>query len=104
MEAAQTRIPKLASWAMLAALPYFEGRLLILAPNIRQLKQFFSVLVCCTGSIVYLSGRHVRKIALELKVLCSEALLYAQQLNSYKHNCEYTQVPDIFMSDLATTM
>ena len=39
---------------MLEVLPYFEGRLLILAPNLRQGKDFFCVLVCCTGSTVYL--------------------------------------------------
>ena len=43
------------------ALPYFEGRLLIFAPNIRQGKCFFGVLVCCMTSAVYLAGQHVKK-------------------------------------------
>ena len=46
---------------VLEALPYFEGRLLILVPNIRQNKHYFCVLVCCTGSGVYLAGRHLKK-------------------------------------------
>ena len=43
---------------MLEALPYFESRSLILAPNTRQGKRFFSVLVCCMSSAVYLAGRY----------------------------------------------
>ena len=49
------------SMAMLEAFPYFEGSSLILAPNLRQGKRFFCVLVCCTGSTMYLSGRHLKK-------------------------------------------
>ena len=75
------------SLAMLEALPYFEGRLLILVPNIRQGKCFFSVMLCCMGSAVYLAGRHVKKSRkLDLKILCSEAhLLHLKQINSYKY-------------------
>ena len=49
------------SLAMPEALPYFERRSLILAPNIKQGKRFCSVLVCCTGSVVYLAGRQEKK-------------------------------------------
>ena len=58
------KLPKRAfanSLAMLEAIPYFEDSSLILAPNLRQGKCFFCVLVCCTGSAVYLAGRHVKK-------------------------------------------
>ena len=33
-----------------------EGRLLVLAPNIRQGKRFVNVLACCMGSAVYLAA------------------------------------------------
>ena len=46
---------------MLEALLYLEGRLLIFVANIKQGNRFFSVLVCCAGSAVYLAGRHVKK-------------------------------------------
>ena len=49
------------SLAMVEALPYFESRSLILAPNIRQGKRFCSGVVCCMGSAVYLAGRHLKK-------------------------------------------
>ena len=58
-EAAQMWIPKFTGNAW--GLAVFEGRLLILAPNIRQGKCFFSVLGCSTGSTVYLAGRHIKK-------------------------------------------
>ena len=63
------------SLAMLEALPYFKGRSLILAPNIRQGKRFFCVLMCCAGIAQCIAGRHVKKskIGLELKILRSEA-------------------------------
>ena len=66
----------------LEAMPYFASRSLILAPNIRQEKRFFSVLVCCTGSAVYLAGRHVQKIELELKILRSE-MISRELLNAH---------------------
>ena len=50
------------SLEILEVLPYFKGRLLILASKIRQEKCSFCILVCCTGSAVYLGGRHVKKI------------------------------------------
>ena len=46
---------------MLEVVPYFEGSSLTLAPNLRQGERFFCVLVCCTGSAVYLAGRHLKK-------------------------------------------
>ena len=49
------------SLAKLEAIPYFEGSSLILAPNLRQGKRFFCVLVCSKGSIVYLAGRHLKR-------------------------------------------
>ena len=49
------------SLVMLEALLYFESRSLILVPNIRHVKHFFSVLVCYTRSAVYLAGRHKSK-------------------------------------------
>ena len=70
LEAAQMHIPKLTG--DVEASPYFEGRSLTLAPNIRQGKHFFCVPVCCMGNAVYLAGRHLKKIGLELKILCSE--------------------------------
>ena len=48
-------------------------RLLILAPNKKQGKCYFYVLVCCTGSTVYLACKENSKVRLELKILCSEA-------------------------------
>ena len=58
------KLPKRASvnsLEMFEAIPYFEDSSLILAPNLRQGKRFFCVLVCCTGSTVYLAGQHVTK-------------------------------------------
>ena len=40
----------------------FAGRSFILAPNIQQEKHhYFCALVCCTGSVVYLAGWHLKK-------------------------------------------
>ena len=80
---------------MLEALLYFLSRSLILAPNIRQGKHCFSVLVCCTGSSVFSRAalKEISKIGLESKVIRSEAhFLRLKQLNITK---SINKAPDI---------
>ena len=82
------------SMAMLEALLYFKGSSFIFAPNLRLGKHFFCVLVCCTGSAVYLAGRHLKKIGLELKILHSKVhFLRLKQVNIIK---SIHKAPDIF--------
>ena len=65
------------SLVMLKAFPNFEGSSLILAPNLRQGKRFFCVLVCCTGSAVYLAGRHLKKLELDWRFYAPKCISYA---------------------------
>ena len=75
----------------------FEGRSLILAPNIRQEKRFFSVLVCFTGSVVYLAGRHVKKSGkLDLNSLRSAFLTPKSSYIPTNITESIHKAPDIF--------
>ena len=77
------------------ALPYYEGRLLILVPSIRQGKCFFCVLACCMGSAVYFAGQHVKNLKnwTRIEILRSKAhILDLKQVSSSKI---IHKVPDI---------
>ena len=77
---AQTRIPKLTRWcSRICRIIYFKGRSLILAPNIRQEKRYFCVLVCCTCSAMYLAGQHLKKLDLNWKFYTPKCISYAQR-------------------------
>ena len=80
---AQTHVPKLTRWCSRPChIIYFEGRSLILVPNIRQEKRYFCVLVCCTCSAMYLAGRHLkksRKLDLNWKFYAPKRISYAQR-------------------------
>jgi len=85
------------SLAVLETLLYVEGRLLILAPNIRQWKCFFCVLMCCTGSAVYLAGSHLKKSQkLDLKILHSKAHLLCLKQLKFIQIYSIHKAPDIF--------
>ena len=81
-------------WRCSKACHNFEGRSLILAPNTRQGKCFFCVLVCCPGSTVYLAGRHVKKSDLNRRFyMLRSTFLTPKQLNITK---SIHKTPDIF--------
>ena len=64
--------PSRISKAVLLSLPQFKARK----------ARFFCVLVCCTGSAVYLSGEHLkksRKLNLNWKFYAPKRILYAQR-------------------------
>ena len=62
--------------------PYFEGSLLILAPNLRQGKRFF-----CVVRVAHRAAfKEILKIGLELQKLRFKVhFLCLKQLNSYKY-------------------